>query len=392
MSSNKYLSAFFTSAAALGGLYLLDRFLGGQTRGNPRRYIHSKTFDEFTDEEKVDIAKRYVVNKESATSIARQESTTNAIIQRILEDQGCEIRDTTDAVILAHKKVLTEDQEAEIIRLFNISPNITKISEKVQLSHHVIKKFLVEAGLHHMQRQQELSDDDKEKLIAAKKAANAQNERLPLKNIGTKLRLTHKEVAPFGVLRLFAENGLNRPQDMTRTSLTEDQKRQILSYFKDGDQKVTLDQIIEDVGTEKIVLRSFLFYNNIVPKSPTSFLKRELDEYERDLMISLLEEGKTNTEIALELGMSTTLTTKFIDEYREQQGRTTSRLSESQRGLRDRLVTRGPDVVRIIMDERGKSPPTSYKKIASKLREEKGLSIKFETVRAIHREELSKNK
>jgi len=392
MSSNKYLSAFFTSAAALGGLYLLDRFLGGQTRGNPRRYKDSKTFDEFTDEEKVDIAKRYVVNKESANSIARQESTTNAIIQRILEDQGCELRDNKDAVSLATKKLLTEDQEAEITRLFGLSPNIAEISENLQLTRHIVTRFLVEAGLHHMQRSQELSDDDKEKLIMAKKAANAQNVRLPLKDIGTKLRLTHKDVAQIVVLRLFAENGLNRPQDITRTSLTEDQKRQILSYFKDGDQKVTLDQIIEDVGTEKTVLRSFLYYNNIIPKSSGSFHKRELDEGERDLMISLLEEGKTNKEIALELGISENLTAKFVEEYREQQGRTTSRLSESKRGLHDRLVTRDPDVVLMIMDERDKHPPTSYKEISSKLRDEKGLSISWEIVRAIHLEELSKYK
>jgi len=392
MSSNKYLSAFFTSAAALGGLYLLDRFLGGQTRENPRRYIHLKTFDEFTEKEKVGIAKRYVVNKESAGSIARQESAGQETIRRILEDQGCEIRDNTESTILAHKKVLTEDQEAEITRLFNISPNIKVISERVQLSPHVIKKFLVEAGLAHVQRHQELSDDDKEKLIAAKKAANAKDERLPLKNIGIKLRLTHKDVAPFGVLRLFAENGLNRPQDMTKTSLTEDQKRQILSYFKDGDQKVTLDHIMENVGVTIAVLRNFLLHNNIVSRDAGSFGKRELDQGEKDFIISSYREGKTALEISLDINISEAVINRFINEYRASQGLTTARSIESKRGLHDRLVTRDPDMVRFIMENRDKTPPTTYNEIASMLRDEKGLPISSGTVRNIHLEELSKHK
>ena len=392
MSSNKYLSAFFTSAAALGGLYLLDRFLGGQTRENPRKYIHSKTFDEFTEDEKVDIAKRYVVNKESAASIARQESANDATIQRILEDQGCELRDKKKATILANKKVLTEDQEAEIIRQFEVSPNIKHISKELLLPSKIVTRFLIEKGLHSIQRDQELSDDDKEKLIAAKKAANAQNERLPLKNIGTKLRLTHKEVAPFGVLRLFAENGLNRPQDMTRTSLTEDQKRQILSYFKDGDQKVTLDQIMEDVDVSINVLRNFLFYNNIIPRVGGSFNKRELDESEKDFIISSYRDGKTAQEISLDINISEAVVNRFINEYRASQGLTTSRKTEVGNILRPRLVNRDPDVVLIIMDERDKHPPMSYEKIAKMLRDEKGVFITTTTVREIHLEELSKHK
>ena len=391
MSSNKYLSAFFTSAAALGGLYLLDRFLGGQTRVNPRRFIHKKYFDEFTEDEKRDIARRYTVYNESINSIATQMSASNPVIQKILEDQGCEIRGRLESVILARKTVLTDAQKAEITRLFEMSPNIPFISEQTQLPRMVVTNFLVETGLHHIQRHQELSDDDKEKLIAAKKEANAKGERLSLNKIGTKLGLMHKDVAQLVVLRLFAENGLNRPQDSS-SSLTNDQMRQILSYFKDGEQNVPLEHIVEVVGVSVGVLNAFLFYNNIIPRAAGSFRKRELDEGEKDLIISSFREGKTAREISLDINISEPVVNRFINEYRASEGLTTSRKTEVGNMLRSRLVPRDTEVVRLIMSNREMNPPTSYEKIAKMLRDEKGLSITAPTVRAIHLEEISKHK
>ncbi len=389
MSSNKYLSAFLTSAAALGGLYLLNRLLGDKARANPSIYSHVKTFDEFNNEEKLDIAKRYDLNKEPINSIARLESTTPATIRRILENQGCEIRERKDAHLLATKKELKDAQKADVIRLFEIHQNIPLISEQLQIPRAIVTKFLVEKGLHEIKKAQELSDDDKEKLIAAKKEANAKGERLALYKIGTKLGLTHKDVEAIVVVRLFAENNLNRPEDLS-SSLTEEQEQKILSYFTSGVQEVTLEHIMKDVGVSVGVLRNFLLYNNIIPREAGSFNKQELEQWEKDLIIRLLEEGKTSQEIYLQLKTSEYTANKFIDEYRAQQGRTTSRKSEIKKKMRDRLVTRDPDVVLFIMSERNKTPPTSYETIARKLREEKNLTITGAVVRSIYHEEMTK--
>ena len=396
MSSNKYLSAFFTSAAALGGLYLLDRFLGGEARANPKLYTHKKHLEEFTKEEKETIAKRYKDDKQSAASLAKEFNTLERSIRTILEEQGCDIRDKATAHALARKIELTDEQKKVIRDRWREDdaghlPTIRSLAEAVGLTYYLVSTFLIEEGLYKKRVEQELSDEDKEKLVKAKEAANRDGRTLNFRKLGKDLKLDHKDVEPQVLLRFFAERGLNRYWDYT-SSFSVDQQERILSYFEGGEQTHSLKDIADIERVARGPLQQFLYSHNIIPKASSSFIKVELDEEQKALMISLLEEGKTNKEIAGIMGISAPVIGTLIEEYRASQGRIGARLQESHIGLRPRLVTRDPNIVAFVMAERAKTPPTSYQKISARLKDEKGVSLSWGTARYIHLEELSKRK
>lgn len=395
MASNKHLGLFFTSAAAVGGLYLLYRSFSGEARANPRRYSHRKSFDAFSHEEKKELARRYKEDMKSIVALAKEFGTTAIITRQVLEDQGCEIRDSITAGILANKIVL-DDAEKEYIKAqwkdrHRTHATMQSLAEEIGVSTTFITSFLVEEGLHEIKKEKELTDEDKRILVAAKKEANREDRALPLKSIGKDLNLDHKDVDAVVVLRFFAERGLNRPSDYSG-NIPRDQQTRILSYFKDGEQN---NSLIEISALEKIKpnrLRSFLFYNNIIPRAAGSFLKIELDASQKDSIARLLKEGKTNKEISEYTGLRLSIISPFIRELRATQGRTGSRVFESLSAIRGRLVTRDPSVISLIMTERAKTTPTPYEKIADLLNKEKGVKMSWSTVRKIHLEELSKLK
>lgn len=403
MASNKHLGLFFTSAAAVSGLYLLYRKFSDDARANPKQYTHRKssvythrkTFYEFTPAEKENIARKYTEDNQSVDSLAKEFGTTFLTLRRILEDQKCDIRDHATAVAL--RRILTDEQKESIRARWKDDighPTLKSLSDATGVHVRVITKFLVEEGLYEVKtKETELTDEDKRKLVAAKEAANRDGKKLILWKLGKELNLDHRDVGDSVLLRFFAERGLNRDRDYTGT-LDVDQQDRILSYFKGGEQTVSLTDICEREGVERTQLRNFLFSQNIIPKKSSAFLKVELDEGQKALMISLLEKGKTNREIAEIMGLSVKIITPLIAEYRASQGRTVSRSSESRLALRDRLELRNQDIVDFIMAERDKTPPTSYDKIVEKLRTEKGISsgYRYGTVRRIHLQELSKRK
>ena len=397
MSSNKYLSAFLTSAAALGGLYLLDRFLGGETRANPKRYQHRKVFDEFTKEEKEDIARKYKNDNQSLSSLSKEFKATPYTIRQILEDQECELRDKATATVLAKKIELTDEQKESILTQWEdetTRPSLQALAQATGMHVSIITNFLVEDGLHEIKtRDKELTEKDKEKLVKAKEAANREGRKLMFGKLGKELKLDHKDVSVKALLRFFAERGLNIYGDFT-TTLSVEQQERILSYFEGGEQTISITEIAEREGLNLTAIRFFLYSHNIIPERASTFLKVELQESQKDLIIKLMKEKRTNEDIAAEMGLSPARVHSFIKEYRASQGRTGSRRLESMHAIRDRLELRDPESVQLIMDERDKTPPTPYRDIVDKLRNEKGVSSRYSasTVRAIHLEELSKRK
>jgi hypothetical protein len=269
---------------------------------------------------------------------------------------------------------------------------IAEICDATNLKRGPIKRILKEHAGYKKKEREELSEDDKKKLLQGKiKERNGTGETLLLTGVHKQLGLSRLP-SDTVILRLFAQYGLNNPLDYGG-GLNYDQQVEILSHFN-PEQTLTIEQIAEKVGTTVGKVKVFLFYNNIIPREKSSFLERPLTEAERAEVIRLYEDGKTNKQIVAMTSISLFRVNTFIKEYREARGLTKSRSSESKLNLHHGLTTRYPLVIQKIMAARSQNPPLSFQKIAEELNKEmpkeegfEHFSIGYSTVYRIYLEQ-----
>jgi len=399
VSQSKYLSAFLTSAMALGGLYILDRFFSTKDRVNPaRRYQDTR---DFTETEKLDISRKYVQGQAS-TSLAEEYSTYVENIQRILQETGTPLRDKKEALRLGKLIQIPEHIQIKIKEMYQTEdengkkPMIkTLVAAFPGYSPEVITRFLVEEKLYEKPRTQELSADDVEKLLAAKRAANASNAPLSLNNIGQTLNLIHSNVAPQVVLRLFAAHGLNRPFDYVGR-LTADERNAVMRYFPNRIQTASIREISEATGIPEGSISNYISYHNLVPTPTSEYHVKDLTQDEVNLIIDYYENGYNTQQIIKQTGIYRKRVNDVINQHRALKGEHTSRLSDVQLRKHHLLITRHPDIIQYIVTSRQQIPALSYYSIADNLMTEMRKRVGFEdfmisaeTVRSVYEDYLA---
>lgn len=387
-------------ASIVGGVYFVQKLIGREFRQNPKKYEGSETYDSFSDADKKEIVRKYL-SGESVRTLMADYSCTNTTIYRVLQDADVELRSLKESVSLAVGKEIPEDIKKELTRIYSAPgqpPQLSIVAESLGLTQHVVRKYLEEQDLWDVKRSQGLSDTDKDLILAAVAEAEKRKTSFKMgKDIGTVLGLENKTVEPVVILRFLAEKGKN-DASRYKGSLTPDQQRFILSQFplnEDGSrtQLLGIKDIADTLHEPDNKIAYFLYYNNIVPEASGSRRKQDLSEAQKQAIINLLEQGLTNRDICSQIDASAVRIHTFIKAYRESKGLKTSRKSESGLGMRTRLRTRSPEIIKYILEARKGADPTSYKEIAEELielmRKKEGyedFTISSFTVRTIHLE------